>query len=194
MPSLGSTPGGDSILITSAPKSANWRTQVGPGAHSARGRGSGGGQSAEEAEILGMGMILNRSRPEYRAAPGVPLQVTINRGGISMKKLLLVAAAALLASCSTYKDNAPSWMPGSGAIKREPHRRRGSAAGQRAGHRAAAPSASRDDGTVSGSVTTKGVARHHGAHPPGRQGHQRPGHRSPHQERRHLHRAGRRAS
>ena len=33
-----------------------------------------------------------------------------------MKKVLLVAAAALLASCATYQDNAPSWLPGSGAV------------------------------------------------------------------------------
>ena len=34
-----------------------------------------------------------------------------------MKKLFLIAAIATLAGCSTYKDNAPSWMPGSNAIK-----------------------------------------------------------------------------
>ena len=33
-----------------------------------------------------------------------------------MKKVLLFAAAALLASCSTYKDYAPSFLPGSGAV------------------------------------------------------------------------------
>jgi hypothetical protein len=33
-----------------------------------------------------------------------------------MKKLLLVAAAAALASCSTYQDYAPSFLPGSGAV------------------------------------------------------------------------------
>lgn len=33
-----------------------------------------------------------------------------------MKKVLLVAAAGLLASCATYQDNAPSWLPGSGAV------------------------------------------------------------------------------
>jgi hypothetical protein len=33
-----------------------------------------------------------------------------------MKKLLIVAASVLLASCTTYQENAPSWMPGSGAI------------------------------------------------------------------------------
>jgi len=32
-----------------------------------------------------------------------------------MRKLLLVAAAAALASCSTYQDYAPSFLPGSGA-------------------------------------------------------------------------------
>ena len=33
-----------------------------------------------------------------------------------MKKLLVAAAAAALASCSMYQDNAPSFMPGSGAV------------------------------------------------------------------------------
>ena len=33
-----------------------------------------------------------------------------------MKKVLLVAAATLLASCSTYQDYAPSFLPGSGAV------------------------------------------------------------------------------
>ena len=33
-----------------------------------------------------------------------------------MKLLLALAASALLASCSTYQDKAPAWMPGSGAV------------------------------------------------------------------------------
>ena len=33
-----------------------------------------------------------------------------------MKRLLLIAAAAALASCATYQDNAPSFLPGSGAV------------------------------------------------------------------------------
>jgi hypothetical protein len=33
-----------------------------------------------------------------------------------MRRLLLVAAAAALASCSTYQDYAPSFLPGSGAV------------------------------------------------------------------------------
>ena len=33
-----------------------------------------------------------------------------------MKKLLLIAAVAALASCSTYQDYAPSFLPGSGAV------------------------------------------------------------------------------
>ena len=33
-----------------------------------------------------------------------------------MKKLLIVAASVLLASCAAYQDNAPSWMPGSGNV------------------------------------------------------------------------------
>ena len=38
-----------------------------------------------------------------------------------MKKLFLIATIAslitTLGACATYKDNAPSWMPGSNAIK-----------------------------------------------------------------------------
>ena len=33
-----------------------------------------------------------------------------------MNKLLVIVASMLLASCSTYQDKAPSWMPGSGAV------------------------------------------------------------------------------
>src|SRR5512134_280629 len=57
MPSFGSTPGGDSILITSAPKSANWRTQVGPARTRERSR-IRRRDSAGEAAILGMRNIL----------------------------------------------------------------------------------------------------------------------------------------
>ena len=73
-----------------------------------------------------------------------------------MKKVLLVAAASLLASCATYQDNAPSWLPGSGAVSVKltgaeevpPVSVGGSGEGT---IRVNA------DGTVSGSVTTKGV-------------------------------------
>jgi CHRD domain len=73
-----------------------------------------------------------------------------------MRKILLIAAAAMLASCATYQDKAPSWMPGSGAVSVKlsggeevpPVQASGSGSGT---IRVNA------DGTVSGSVTTTGV-------------------------------------
>ena len=73
-----------------------------------------------------------------------------------MKKLLLVAAAAVLASCATYQDNAPSFLPGSGAVSVKlsgaeevpPVTVSGSGSGTIRVN---------SDGTVSGSVTTKDV-------------------------------------
>jgi hypothetical protein len=77
-----------------------------------------------------------------------------------MKRLLVIAASVLasvlLASCSTYQDNAPSWLPGSGAVgvklsgteEVPPVNVTGSGSGT---IRVNA------DGTVSGSVTTTGV-------------------------------------
>jgi hypothetical protein len=73
-----------------------------------------------------------------------------------MKKLLLVAAAAALASCSTYQDYAPSFMPGSGAVSVKlsgaeevpPVQASGSGEGTVRVN---------SDGTVTGSVTTTGV-------------------------------------
>ena len=73
-----------------------------------------------------------------------------------MKKLLLIAAAALLASCSMYQDNAPSFLPGSGAVSVKlagseevpPVTASGSGSGTIRVN---------SDGTVSGSVTTTGV-------------------------------------
>ena len=72
-------------------------------------------------------------------------------------KLSLVAAIAVLAGCSTYSNNAPSWMPGSNAIKVKltgteevpPLSVSGSGEGT---FRVA------EDGTVSGNITTKDVA------------------------------------
>jgi CHRD domain-containing protein len=74
-----------------------------------------------------------------------------------MKKLFLIAALTTLAACATYKDNAPSWMPGSNAIKVNltgaeevpPLSVSGTGSGT---FRVA------DDGTLTGSVTTKDVA------------------------------------
>ena len=74
-----------------------------------------------------------------------------------MKKLFLIAALSTLAACATYKDNAPSWMPGSNAIKVNltgaeevpPLSVSGTGSGT---FRVA------EDGTITGSVTTKDVA------------------------------------
>jgi len=73
-----------------------------------------------------------------------------------MRKLLLIAALAGLASCSMYKDNAPSFLPGSGATSVKltgaeevpPVSATGSGSGTIRVN---------SDGTVSGSVTTTGV-------------------------------------
>jgi CHRD domain len=72
-------------------------------------------------------------------------------------KLVLVVAALTLAGCSTYKENVPAWMPGSNAINVNltgteevpPLSVPGSGSGTL---RVA------EDGTISGSVTTKDVA------------------------------------
>jgi hypothetical protein len=73
-----------------------------------------------------------------------------------MKRLLLIAALAVLASCATYQDKAPSWMPGSGAVSVKlsgaeevpPVQASGSGSGSIRVN---------SDGMVSGSVTTTGV-------------------------------------
>jgi hypothetical protein len=73
-----------------------------------------------------------------------------------MKKVLLIAAAAVLASCSMYQDNAPSFLPGSGATSVKlsgaeevpPVSADGSGSGTIRVN---------SDGTVSGSVSTTGV-------------------------------------
>ncbi|HEV8106775.1 MAG TPA: CHRD domain-containing protein [Burkholderiales bacterium] len=73
-----------------------------------------------------------------------------------MKKLLLIAASAVLASCAMYKDNAPSFLPGSGATSVKltgaeevpPVSATGTGSGTIRVN---------SDGTVSGSVTTTGV-------------------------------------
>ena len=73
-----------------------------------------------------------------------------------MRKLFIIAAVLALAACATYQDNAPSWMPGSGAVSVKlsgadevpPVQTSGSGSGTiRVG----------SDGSVSGSVTTTGV-------------------------------------
>jgi hypothetical protein len=73
-----------------------------------------------------------------------------------MKMAVAGAALLALASCATYKDNAPSWMPGSGAMSVKlsgaeevpPVKASGSGSGT---IRVA------EDGSVSGSVSTTGV-------------------------------------
>ena len=73
-----------------------------------------------------------------------------------MNRVFVIVASALLASCSTYQDKAPSWMPGSGAVSVKlsgaeevpPVSASGSGSGT---IRVNA------DGAVSGSVTTTGV-------------------------------------
>jgi len=73
-----------------------------------------------------------------------------------MKKVLLIAAAGVLASCATYQDNAPSWLPGSGSVSVKlsgaeevpPTNVQGSGSGT---------IHVKSDGAVSGSVTTTGV-------------------------------------
>jgi hypothetical protein len=72
-------------------------------------------------------------------------------------KLSFVVAVATLAGCSTYQSMAPDWMPGSGAIKV-------SLTGQEEVPPLSVPGSGSgsfrvaEDGTVSGSVTTKDVS------------------------------------
>jgi hypothetical protein len=73
-----------------------------------------------------------------------------------MKQLLVIAVSILLASCSTYQDKAPAWMPGSNAVSVKltgdeevpPVKVPGSGSGSIRVN---------SDGTVSGSVSTTGV-------------------------------------
>jgi CHRD domain-containing protein len=73
-----------------------------------------------------------------------------------MKKLLLIAAVAVLAACSTYRDNAPSFMPGSGAtsVKLSGAEEVPPVSASGSGNGTIRVNS---DGTVSGSVTTTGV-------------------------------------
>src|SRR5438034_5899463 len=109
MASFGSTPGGDSILMTSAPKSANCLTQVGPARTRDRSK-MRKRDSAVEAAIFGM---------PYFSRPGILF--TSPRGGlmmkISIKKLLAVLATVALAACANVQNIMPDWMPGSGATQ-----------------------------------------------------------------------------
>jgi hypothetical protein len=73
-----------------------------------------------------------------------------------MKIVVAAMAALVLVSCATYKDNAPSWLPGSGAMavklsgaEEVPPL---SVSGSGGGNIRVA-----SDGAVSGSVTTTGV-------------------------------------
>lgn len=74
----------------------------------------------------------------------------------TIAKLFLAAVAVALAGCATWRDNVPDWMPGSGAIavtlsgaeEVPPLSVSGSGSGS---FRVA------EDGTITGSVTTKDV-------------------------------------
>ena len=73
-----------------------------------------------------------------------------------ISKVLIALAITALTGCQTYRDNVPAWMPGSGAISVKlsgaeevpPVSTPGSGSGS---FRVA------EDGTISGSVTTKDV-------------------------------------
>ena len=75
---------------------------------------------------------------------------------MKLQTMLAVAAVVSLASCASVRDKMPDWMPGSGAIKVSlsgaeevpPANTTGSGSGS---FRVA------EDGTISGSVTTKDV-------------------------------------
>ena len=73
-----------------------------------------------------------------------------------VKKATTVIAVLALASCATYKDNAPSWMPGSGAIsvKLSPAEEVPPTSSQGSGSGSIRVA---DDGSLSGSVSTTGV-------------------------------------
>ena len=74
-----------------------------------------------------------------------------------ISKILLAFAIVALAGCAAYRDNVPDWMPGSGALRVNlsgteevpPLSVSGSGSGS---FRVA------EDGTITGSVTTKDVA------------------------------------
>ena len=73
-----------------------------------------------------------------------------------MQRVLVIAAALLLASCAGMRDQMPSWMPGSGAMSvnltpAEEVPPAKSAAKGSGSFRVA------EDGTISGSVTTEGM-------------------------------------
>ncbi len=76
---------------------------------------------------------------------------------VKLTRLLALAAVLAVAGCATYKDKAPSWMPGSNAVSVKlsgaeevpPVNASGSGSGS---FRVA------QDGTITGSVKTDGVA------------------------------------
>jgi len=76
---------------------------------------------------------------------------------MSKLKMAMTGLAALaLASCATYSDNMPSWMPGSSAIsvKLSPAEEVPAASSQGSGSGSIRVA---EDGSVSGSVSTTGV-------------------------------------
>ena len=76
---------------------------------------------------------------------------------VKLARLLAMAALVSVAACATYKDNMPSWMPGSNAVSVKltgdeevpPVSSQGTGSGS---FRVA------EDGTISGSVKTENVA------------------------------------
>ena len=73
-----------------------------------------------------------------------------------ISKVLIALAITALTGCQTYRDNVPAWMPGSGAISVKLSGAEEvppvSAAGSGSGSFRVA-----EDGTITGSVTTKDV-------------------------------------
>ena len=74
----------------------------------------------------------------------------------SLTRSAIVAAALALGACATYRDHAPSWMPGSGAMSvkltADQEVPPASSGGSGSGNFRVT-----EDGTISGSVTTTGV-------------------------------------
>ena len=76
---------------------------------------------------------------------------------MSTVKMVVTGLAALaLASCATYKENAPSWMPGSGAMSVHLNPGEDVPPAQSSGSGSGTIRVA-EDGSVSGSVTTTGV-------------------------------------
>jgi CHRD domain-containing protein len=75
----------------------------------------------------------------------------------SLTKAAVVAAALALGACATYRDHAPSWMPGSGAMNVKLSGDQEVPAASTSGSGSGSFRVT-EDGTIGGSVTTTGVA------------------------------------